>query len=157
MSVFIHLFIFVCFVSLCSYFLSRISCTDIYDSQDSRERVGEYLFKFSLPCPPASQTLRRQPGDYCKELTSTHSQQTISNRKPLVSERRSVTTELRAQRTHSFEFIQTLLSSFRVIQSYLGSFELNQGHLELILSSYRGDLVLQAHVSSFRLIGTHFD
>ena len=33
----------------------------------------DYLFNASLPLPPASQTLRHYPGDYCRELTSAHS------------------------------------------------------------------------------------
>ena len=33
---------------------------------------GGYLFNSSLPLPPASQRLRHQPGDYCRELTSAH-------------------------------------------------------------------------------------
>ena len=51
---------------------------------------GGYLFNSSLPLPPASQTLRYQPGDYCRELTSAHSWQPDSNREPLVSERKSL-------------------------------------------------------------------
>ena len=47
---------------------------------------GDYLCKTSLPFPPASQILRHQPGGYCRELTSAHSQQPDSNREPLVSE-----------------------------------------------------------------------
>ena len=39
---------------------------------------GGYLFNSSLPLPPASQTLRYQPGDYWRELTSAHSQQPYS-------------------------------------------------------------------------------
>ena len=50
-----------------------------------------------LPLPPASQTFRHQPGDYCRELTSIHSLQPDSNREPLVSERKSLTSKLRAQ------------------------------------------------------------
>ena len=34
---------------------------------------GGYLFNSSLLLPPASQTLRCQPSNYCRELTSTHS------------------------------------------------------------------------------------
>ena len=56
---------------------------------------GGYLFNSSLPLPPASQTLRHQPGDYCKELTSAHSWQPDSNREPLVSEHKLLTTKLR--------------------------------------------------------------
>ena len=57
---------------------------------------GGYFFKSCLPLPPASQTLRHQPDDYCRELTSAHSQQPESNREPLVSEHKSLTTKLRA-------------------------------------------------------------
>ena len=51
---------------------------------------GGFLFNSSLPLPPASQALRHQPGDYCRELTSAHSWQPGSNREPLVSERKSL-------------------------------------------------------------------
>ena len=57
---------------------------------------GGYLFNSSLPLPPASQTLRHQPGDYCRELTSAHHQQPHSNRGPLVSKRKSLITKVRA-------------------------------------------------------------
>ena len=57
---------------------------------------GGNFFNSSLPLPPASQALRHQPGDYCRELTSAHSQQPDSNREPLASKRKSVTTKLRA-------------------------------------------------------------
>ena len=33
---------------------------------------GGHFFISSLPLPPASQTLRHYPGDYCRELTSAH-------------------------------------------------------------------------------------
>ena len=56
---------------------------------------GGYFINSSLPFPPASQTLRYQPGDYCRDLTSAHSQQPDSNQEPLVSERKSLTTKLR--------------------------------------------------------------
>ena len=55
-----------------------------------------YLFNSSLPLPPASQILRHQPGNCCRELTSAHSWQPDSDREPLVSERKSPTTKLRA-------------------------------------------------------------
>ena len=57
---------------------------------------GGYFFQSSLPLPPASQTLRHQSGDCCRELTSAHSQQPDSNREPLVSERKSLITKLRS-------------------------------------------------------------
>ena len=59
--------------------------------------VGEaerYLFNSSLPFLPTSLTLRHQPGDYCRGITSPHSQQPEQNRKPLVSECKLVTTKL---------------------------------------------------------------
>ena len=54
------------------------------------------LFKSSLPLPPASQTLRRQLGDYCRKFTSAHSQQSRSNREHLVSEHKPLSTTLPA-------------------------------------------------------------
>ena len=33
---------------------------------------GEHFFNSLLPPPPASQTLRHYPDDYCRELTSAH-------------------------------------------------------------------------------------
>ena len=57
-----------------------------------------HFFNFSLPLPPASQTLRQLTEDYCRELTSTHSRQPDSNRVPLVSERKPITTKLRAHK-----------------------------------------------------------
>ena len=56
---------------------------------------GEHFFNSSLPLPPASQTLRYLLGDYCKDFTSAHRQEVDSNWKPLVSERKSLTTKLR--------------------------------------------------------------
>ena len=57
---------------------------------------GGYLFNSSLPLPPASRALRHWPGDCCGELTSAHSWQPDSNREPLVSGCKSLTTKLRA-------------------------------------------------------------
>ena len=57
---------------------------------------GEHFFNSSLPLSPASQTLKHQPGDYCRELNSAHCQQPDSNQQPLVSERKSLTIKLRA-------------------------------------------------------------
>ena len=44
------------------------------------EEGERYLFNFSLPLSSATQTLGHQPGDYCREVTSAHSQQPDSNR-----------------------------------------------------------------------------
>ena len=52
---------------------------------------GGHSINSSLPLRPALQILRHQPGDYCRELTSLHSQQPDSN-----WERYSRTTKLRA-------------------------------------------------------------
>ena len=38
---------------------------------------ARHFFNSSLPHPPASQTLRHQPGNYCRELTSAHRQQPV--------------------------------------------------------------------------------
>ena len=57
-----------------------------------------HFFNFLLPLPPTSQTLRQLTEDYCRELTSTHSRQPDSNRVPLVSERKPITTKLRAHK-----------------------------------------------------------
>ena len=71
-----------------------------HESQDCREWGGHFVIS-SPSLPPALQTLRHQPGDYCKQLTSADTQQPDSNREPLVSERKSLTTKLRAQKLFS--------------------------------------------------------
>ena len=43
---------------------------------------------------PIHQTLRHQPDNYCKELTSAYTLHPNSNREPLVSERKLLTTKL---------------------------------------------------------------
>ena len=58
------------------------------------EGGGHFFNSSLLPLPPASQTLRHQPGDCCRELTSAHSQQPHTNRDPFIFERRSLTTKL---------------------------------------------------------------
>ena len=55
---------------------------------------GRHFFNSSLPPPHASQTLTHQPSHYCRELTSAHRQQQDSKREPLISERKSLTTQL---------------------------------------------------------------
>ena len=62
------------------------------------EKGKGYFFKSTLPLPPASQTLRHYPGDYCREVTSGDSSQSDSNREPLVSEHNSLTNKLREKR-----------------------------------------------------------
>ena len=75
---------------------------------------------FSLPLPPGSQTLRHQLGDYCRELTSAHSQQPDLNREPLVSERKSLTTKLRALKLRAWVSLSFLQEHFR-LNIYYGS------------------------------------
>ena len=70
-------------------FLSRI-----FTIHRTSGKGGGYLFNSSLPLPPAPQKLRHQPGDYCRHLTSVHSQQPGSNRESLVSELKSLITKL---------------------------------------------------------------
>ena len=76
-------------------FLSGFPFTNIHDSQNSMERGG-YPLNSSLPLPPTSETLRHQPGNYCRELTSTHSQHSELDQEHLVSECKSLTIKLRA-------------------------------------------------------------
>ena len=61
----------------------------------AREGAGHFI-NSSLPLPPVSQTIRHQPGDYCTELTTAHREQPDSKQEPLLSERKSLTTKLRA-------------------------------------------------------------
>ena len=68
----------------------------VYSRFTGHQGAGGYLFKSSLPLPPTSQTLRHQPGNYCRELTSVHSWQPESSREPLVSECKSLIITLRA-------------------------------------------------------------
>ena len=82
-------------------FLSRI-----FTIHRTAGEGGGYLFNSSLPLPPASQTHKHSPGDYCREFTS--------NRQPLVSERKSLTTKLLMQiRSFAIIFnINTLTKPF---------------------------------------------
>ena len=79
------------------FFPSGFSFTNIHESQDCWGRRRRFFFNSLLLLPPASQTLRHQPGDNCRERTSADSKQPDSNREPLVSERKSLTTKLRTQ------------------------------------------------------------
>ena len=87
-----------------NYFKEQTFCFFFYLGFPSRTftnhrttgEEGGHLFNFSLPLPPAWQTLRHYPGDCCREPTSAHSWQPDSNQEPLVSERKSLTSKLRA-------------------------------------------------------------
>ena len=76
---------------LCLGFLSQTFMNDRTAGEG-----GRHFFSSSLPLLPASQTLRHQPDDYCRGLTSAHRQQPDSNHEPLVSERKSLTIKLHA-------------------------------------------------------------
>ena len=56
------------------FFPSWFSSRTFTIRRTSGKGVG-YHFNSSLPLPSDSQTLRQQPGVYCRELTSAHSQQ----------------------------------------------------------------------------------
>lgn len=66
------------------FILSRFSFKFITIPRTAGEGEG-YFFNSSLTVSRASQALRHQPTDYCTQLTSSHSQQSDTNRKPLVS------------------------------------------------------------------------
>ena len=82
------------YVNVFFFYLGFLSRT--FSNHRTAGEVGGHFFNFSLPLPPASRALRHQPGDYCRKLTSAHSQQPDSNGEPLVSKRKSLTTKLRA-------------------------------------------------------------
>ena len=78
------------------FFVFYLGCLSLtFTNHRTAGERGGHFFNSSLPLPPASQTLRHQPGNYCRELTFAHSQQLDSNREPLVSERKLLTTKLR--------------------------------------------------------------
>ena len=55
------------------FYLGFVSRT-LKNHRTAREGIGHSI-NSSLPLPPASQKLRHQPRDYCRELISAHSQQ----------------------------------------------------------------------------------
>ena len=84
-------FWFQLFFFFCLGFLSQA-----FTNHRTAGEGGGNFFNSSLPLPPASQVLRHQPGDCCRGLTSAHSQQPDLNREPLISQRKSLTTNLHA-------------------------------------------------------------
>ena len=76
------------------FYLGFLSRT--FTNHRTAGKGGGHFFNSSLSSPPASQTLRHYPGNYCRELTSAQILQPTSNQEPLISERKSVTTKLRA-------------------------------------------------------------
>ena len=67
-----------------------------FTNHRAAEESGGLSFNSSLPLPPASQTFRHQPGDYCRELTSADRQQLHPNQTPLLYKGKSLTTKLGA-------------------------------------------------------------
>ena len=80
-----------------------------FTNQKTAGEGGGHFFNSSLPLPPASQTFRHYPGNYCRELTSVHRQQPDSNREPLVSECKLLTTKLCARFIDRFQLLTSLL------------------------------------------------
>ena len=83
------------FLSLWVFFFYLVFLSRPFTNHRTAGEGGGHFFNSLLPLPPASQTLRHQPGDYCRELTSGHSQQPDSNHEALVSKRKSLTTKVR--------------------------------------------------------------
>ena len=77
------------------FFYQAFLSSTFANHRTAGERGGDF-FNSSLPLPPASQILRHQSADYCRELTSANREQPDLNREPLISERKSLTTKLRA-------------------------------------------------------------
>ena len=78
-------------INIFSFYLGFLSQFTNYRTAGEQ---GGHFFNYPLPLPPASRILRHQPGNYCRELTSAHSQRPDSNHVPLVSELKSLTTTL---------------------------------------------------------------
>ena len=72
-------------------FLSIEVCLTTITNHRTAGEGGGHFFNSSLPIPPASQMLRHQPGECCRELTSARRQYPDSKRKPF---RKSLTTKL---------------------------------------------------------------
>ena len=81
------LFIFVLFL----FFFQLDFLSQAFTNYRTAGEGRGYFFNSSLLPPHASQTLRHQLGDYCRELTPAHRQD--SNREPLVSQRKRLLME----------------------------------------------------------------
>ena len=79
----------------CFFYLDFLSRT--FTNHRTAGERGGHFFNSSLPLPPSSQTLRYQPGDYCRELTSANGQQPGSNREPLFSDCKLLITKPRSR------------------------------------------------------------
>ena len=81
---------------ICLIFLFSLSLLSRTFTNHRTAGEGGGYFYNSLPLSPNSQTLRHHLSNFCKDLTSTHSWWWHSNREPYFSERKLLTTKLRA-------------------------------------------------------------
>ena len=105
-------------------FLSRA-----FSNHRTAKKGGGYFINSSLTLPPASQTLRHYPGNYCRQLTTGHSQQLDSTQEPLVSKCKSLTTKLCAleyNRMIKKFYFSSLFQFLKIFQRV--SIEYNQIH-----------------------------
>ena len=84
------------------FFLSGFCFTNIHEPQNCKGRGRAFHQLLTTTSTCFTYTLRHQPGNYCRELTSGHSQQPDSKREPLVSECKSLTTKLCDPSTHIY-------------------------------------------------------
>ena len=86
----------IIFFSMCVFFHEHSPITELQGKGEGISLIPLYHFH----------RLHRhfdiKPGDYCRELTSAHSQQPDSNQEPLVSKRKSLTTKLRALKPYLY-------------------------------------------------------
>ena len=121
-----------------------------------------YSFNSSLPLPPASQALRYQSGNYCRELTSTHSQQpdlkpvTIGFRAQVANHLATRPKQTWIQRMVIFIYTQErfLLFLLFLTQSIINPDLVNQGHQHHHCQCYVNDYGYYTKITSDRkLIG----
>ena len=91
----------------------------------NRRAAGEggwHFINSSLPLSLASQTLRHSLSDYCRKLTSTHSQNPDSNRESLLSERKSLTTKRGALKNSTYDRAQHTIKP-KTLEKLKGAFD----------------------------------
>ena len=98
-------FVVYCIFSIWVFFYKH---SQLIGQQGQREAISTFL-----PIPPASQTLRHQSSNYCREITSVQSQQLGSNQESQVSERKPLTTKLRSLKLVKV-FLKNKLSNVHV-------------------------------------------
>ena len=84
---------FMSLESFCTFFFYLSFVSPTFTTHRAAREGGGHSISSSLPLQPASRALRYYLGDYCRELTSAHSLQPDSNREPLVSKCKSLTTK----------------------------------------------------------------